>query len=374
MADVSAGENSFAGANVPSFRTILGPFGLALLLPCLAMGQETMFRLQLHGSWLEGTPLHASREQVLMLLKDGRVQDVNPVEAKNYSDLRHSFQGISAAELRGQLLNEFGKGYEVSGAGHYLVVHPAGTGNMWAPRFEELYRSFVVYCSARGFRLQEPRFPLVAVVYSQQADFERHLQKEQFVPPGQILGYYSPKTNRITMYDVTGGKSGSDWTVNADTIIHEATHQTAFNVGIHNRFGTTPQWVAEGLGTLFEAKGVWNSRAYNTQAARVNRGRFESYKRYVATKRDKNSISNLVSDDRLFQTNPDAAYSEAWALTFFLSETEPKKYQQYLTKVAAVPRFTEYKSAARMQDFVSVFGTNFSMLDARMQRFFGELK
>lgn len=369
----SAGELSFAGVIVPVAR-------LAAFLVCLAMlgpfaqAQEPLFRLQWHGDWLEGTPLYAKRDEVLMLLKDGRVQGIDPADAKNYSELKSSFHGLSAAELRGELLSEFGKGFEVSAAGHYLVVHPSGSGHIWAPRFEELYRSFVVYFSSRGFKLQEPRFPLVAVVYATQADFNRQLQREQFIPPGSILGYYSPKTNRITMFDVTAGKANADWTVNADTIIHEATHQTAFNVGIHNRFSSTPQWIAEGLGTMFEAKGVWNSRANSSQATRINRGRMEAFKQYSSSKRDKNAIADIVADDRIFQVDPNAAYSEAWALTFFLSETEPKKYQQYLAKVAAVPRFTEYSKAARLQDFVSVFGTNLSMLDARMQRFVRDLK
>lgn len=333
-----------------------------------------MFRLQWQGAWLEGTPLHANPDQVLLLLRDGRLKELDPSLAKNYSEVKGGYKGITTAEMRSQLIGEFGKGFEVSAAGHYLVVHPAGSSNVWAPRFEELYRSFVVYFSSRGFTLQEPRYPLVAVVYHKEADFQRQITRDAFTPPGPILGYYSPTTNRIAMYDVTTGKQGFDWTVNADTIIHEATHQTAFNVGVHNRFGTTPQWVAEGLGTLFEAKGVWNSRAHSGQSARINQGKLASYRKYVANKRDKNAIANLVSGDRLFQQNPEAAYSEAWALTFFLSESEPRKYQQYLARVAALPKFSEYTSVARLNDFTAVFGNNLPLLDARMQRFFKELK
>src|SRR5262245_20690259 len=32
-----------------------------------------------------------------------------------------------------------------------------------------------------------------------------------------------------------------------DTMIHEATHQVAFNTGLHSRLGCNPKWVVEGL-------------------------------------------------------------------------------------------------------------------------------
>ena len=61
------------------------------------------------------------------------------------------------------------------------------------------------------------------------------------------LGYYDPVTNRIYLYDVTAGQADPQkWHVNAETIIHEAAHQTAFNIGIHPRFATSPAWVVEG--------------------------------------------------------------------------------------------------------------------------------
>ena len=41
----------------------------------------------------------------------------------------------------------------------------------------------------------------------------------------------------------------------SDTIIHEATHQTAYNVGVHARFADQPRWLVEGLAMMFEAEG-----------------------------------------------------------------------------------------------------------------------
>src|SRR5690606_892049 len=116
-------------------------------------------------------------------------------------------------------------------------------------------------------------------------------------------------------------------------IVHEATHQTAFNTALHRRFAQTPTWVIEGLGTLFEPRGVWNSRDYPEQEDRINRERLDYFKAYRKSGRQPLSLMNLVADDRLFQTNPLAAYAEAWALTFYLTEKMPQKYGEYLAKI-----------------------------------------
>ena len=42
------------------------------------------------------------------------------------------------------------------------------------------------------------------------------------------------------------------------TIVHETTHQVAFNTGLHSRIGQTPKWVIEGSGD--DVRGSWNPR------------------------------------------------------------------------------------------------------------------
>ncbi len=355
-------------------RSLLAFLLLLALLSSPALSAEPLIRLKLEGRQLEGTPLAWSEQKITLLLRDGQVTEFPPAKAEEHSLVDGGFKSYSQAEIRGQLIREFGRGYEVSGVGHYLVVHPAGEKDQWAPRFENLYRSFVQYYAARGWQLTEPRFPLVAVVFPRQSDFQRHAAREGVPPNSGLLGYYSPVTNRILVYDVTA-QSGLDWTVNAETIVHEAAHQTAFNTGVHTRFGVAPRWVVEGVGTMFEARGVWQSRTYPNQADRINRGLLASYRRYVASgRRPKTAIAELVSSDRLFQASPTTAYPEAWALTFFLAEAESKRYLTYLAALAAKPPGTPYRAPERLKDFTDTFGSDLAMLDARLQRFIAGLK
>jgi len=164
-------------------------------------------------------------------------------------------------------------------------------------------RSFKIFFSVRGFQLHDPEFPLVAIIMRSKEEFYRYAQKEKAPLQAGILGYYSPLTNRVAMYDATDGRSNAAWHANAETIIHEAAHQTAFNTGIHSRFAPPPQWVAEGLGTLFEARGVWDSRNSSSLAERVNRGRLAQFRRLLG----KHKAETLV--DLVSSTNSSAATS-----------------------------------------------------------------
>src|SRR5690349_8794391 len=110
--------------------------GVLVLGAIEARGTEPLFRLDLAGRTLEGTPLALTDDKVILLTRDGGLAEFAPQEASNYSRLPGSFHSYSQAEIRGQLLREFGQGFEVSGVGHYLVVHPTGKRDQWAPRFE----------------------------------------------------------------------------------------------------------------------------------------------------------------------------------------------------------------------------------------------
>ena len=327
------------------------------------------------GARLEGTPLAWSDSRVFLLGRDGRLWDFAPNEAQDFRKTAAEFRPYTANMLRARLEGELGRAYEVSSTGHFLVAHSRGQKEQWAERFEQMYRSFIAYFSVRGFRLQQPPFPLVAVVWRSREDFLRYTVRDGVQPTNDLLGYYSLDTNRVSLFDVGSGRtSAADWERNFSTVIHEAAHQTAFNTGIHNRFAPPPRWVAEGLGTLFEARGVNNSRAYTNQTDRINRERLEEFRQYRNSRRKPDSVMQLIASDRVFDRDAAAAYGEAWMLTFYLVETLPREYAQYLARTASRPAFTEYTSAARLQDFTAVFGSDFRMLDARFLRFVDSLR
>jgi len=329
-----------------------------------------MLQTVVKGQKLEGLPLAWSADRVHLVARDGRLWEFSPGEAQDYQQTSGYFRGYSAAEMRSALERELGDHLDVTGTSHYLVAHPRGQGGQWAERFENLYRSFVHYFAVRGFRTAEPPFPLVAIVWTREQDFFRFAAGDgNPVGPG-VLGYYSPKTNRIALFDSSGGqKKGKEWEQDASTIIHEVTHQTAFNCSVHSRFILPPRWLAEGLGTLYEARGIYDSRTYQSQSDRVNRGRLKQFRQLVSSGRPACFFMELAGSDRIFSQSPGAAYAESWAFSFFLSETEPKKYCDYLALTMQGKPFDTPASAERVAQFVSVFGRDVQMLDAHFLRF-----
>jgi hypothetical protein len=178
----------------------------------------------------------------------------------------------------------------------------------------------------------------------------------------------------VFLFDITANKSGVDWSENAETIIHEATHQTSYNVGVHRRFAIQPRWLVEGLATMFEAPGVWSARYDHTQADRVNRGRLDGFREYMAKRRQAGSFATLLASDDAFRVNPDGAYAEAWALSFYLCETQPRQYAEYLARTAERAPFADYPAQERMADFQSAFGSDMKMFEAKFLRYMEEVK
>ena len=341
----------------------------------LAADARSMVEADINGVRVEGRMLYQHEQQLSLLARDGHWWTCKPAEATNTRSSSDDFRPYTASEMRARLAREMGDRFEVSGTRHFIVAYPKGQQEIWPQRFEELYGSCVHYFSIRGFTLSEPEFPLIAIVWRNRDEFRQAAKNEGAQLRDDVIGYYWQVTNRLMMYDLGGNAThGKNWQDTADTIIHEATHQTAFNTGIHNRFVNSPGWVAEGLATMFEPRGVHDSRNYPDQADRINRARLIQFRQFQVTKRSSDSIQDLVTSDQRFKDNSTGAYAEAWALTFYLVETMPRDYAQYLQKTAQRPQFKEYTASDRYADFVSVFGKDFRMLDARFIRYLKDIQ
>ncbi len=351
---------------------LVAVFTVGVLPSCPVLAGD-MIELSLTGKTLEGMPIAWNEEKIHLLGRDGRLWDFAPSEASNVRKMSSPFRGYSPSELRAVLLGELGNDYEVSGTGHYLIAHPRDQRDQWPEHFEDLYRSFVHFFSVRGFNPKPLPFPLIGVVCRSQSDFMR-ISAAQGQPVGRgILGYYELITNRITLFDM-GQANTARWKKNAAVLIHEATHQMAFNTGIHSRYHRPPLWVVEGLAMLFEAPGVYDSYNYTQPSDRVNRDRLAAFRKYVAPYHRPELIKAITASDEIFRLKTGAAYAEAWALTFFLIETEPRKYIDYLQCTAALAPFESDTPEQRVATFTAVFGSDWRMLEARFLRFIGGVK
>lgn len=329
-----------------------------------------MMRATLDGEPIEGQPLAWNSQQMLLLGRDGALHEFHPDDAKNAKKSAPGFVPYSISEVAGRLHFEFGRAFDISTSAHFVVVHPRGLGTPWAPRLESLFGTLANYMTVRGFRPTEPPTPLVAIVFRNADDYHRHAAAGGSPLPAGVVGHYDPISNRVFLFDASDGTG--DWGANAATMIHEAVHQAAYNIGVHRRFAEQPRWAVEGLAMVFEARGVWAPGPSRQIADRLNYERLDYFRR-TGDQRAADWLVRLVASDRSFEVDALNAYAEAWTLSFYLSETRQQDYSAYLARVASREAFTEYPAMERMTDFTAAFGSDFKLLAAQVQRFVEQL-
>jgi hypothetical protein len=157
-----------------------------------------------------------------------------------------------------------------------------------------------------------------------------------------------------------------------DTLVHEATHQLAFNMGLHPRIGENPRWVVEGLAMIFERE--MTPQAPRTQAAesRLNEERFEWFTHQARNRYTK--LPEFVAGDRPFAVATLDAYSQAWALTYYLAEKRPADFADYLQLIRGREPLTPYSAEQRLADFRKSFGDDVAWVEVQWLRFMDGLR
>ncbi len=340
----------------------------------LSAGDEFNFTLKIDTAEKshEGRPVAWNDHQFIMLRRDGRMLHFQMNEVTDFTKKSPHFSPYNHVKIQRHLQKLFGRRYEVSRTAHYVVVHPPGKRTEWAEPFEKLFQRFSHYFNVRGFLRRSPEFPLVVVVLRSRGEFNDVASSDGMFNPSSYVGYYSKVSNWVVTFQQSSGKQSSGaksrWDSDHLTLIHEALHQYAFNVGIHNRWAPTPKWCAEGLATMFETRGVNDSMTYNADKDRWHRHYLPYLQAAIRQGEAKRSLRSLVASDRLFEEDISFSYSMAWGLAYYLAETRPGNFNSYLQHVARREPFKEYTSGDRQADFIRYFGNNFEMLESQFQK------
>ena len=278
-------------------------------------------------------------------------------------------------------LEELPKGFEVYQTAHYMIFYNGSKAYAtWCGAlFERLYMAFRNTWTRQGFTLADPEFRLVAVVFADKASYVRYSEKTLGDSAESIFGYYEPATtNRIIMYDLTdqgvaqptgrNGRGGGMARISqflaspnapgaVSTIVHEATHQIAFNSGLHQRLSDCPKWFSEGIAMYCETPDLRSSKGWAGIGA-VNRGRLSQFREFLQQRRPVKSLQSLIVDDeRLIDTKQLIdAYAESWALTYFLVHKHPKEYIAYLKDLSRKQPLVVNGKAKRLAEFEKHFG------------------
>ncbi|MEO1998990.1 MAG: DUF1570 domain-containing protein [Planctomycetaceae bacterium] len=308
---------------------------------------------------------------LVLLLRDGQLLNLTPKRIQSRKPLVEPFQPLSTAELSQRLASEFGAGFQVVTTQHYVLCTNAGPhyARWCGALLERLLKSLNTHWRAARLKLHKPQFPLTAIIFSNAQQFANHAAKD--IGPGSagVRGYYSIPSNRIVLYDLTERsgqraqsaaeivRSVSRAPFNVATVVHEATHQIAFNNGLHVRFADNPLWLTEGMAMYFETPDLKNRTGWRT-VGKINPFRIGLFRKFASQRRGPASLSSLLRTDERFTQAESAgdAYAEAWALNYFLIKSRRKQYEQYLRLMQSKQPLDFGEPSQRLTEFQTIFG------------------
>lgn len=292
---------------------------------------------------------------------DGHIWIVQPEHIQDRASDETPLQPIDGDAMQQQLLSELPKGFKIYRTQHYVIGYNCS--EAYVKRvgllFEQLYRGFFTYWENQRWDLPKPDYPLVALVLADHSSFLQYSHAEIGEAANSLIGYYNLKSNRMTTFNVP------NWERNSATIIHEATHQLAYNCGMQTRYADNPMWVSEGLATFFEAPDRRNPNRWQ-RVGRVNPRKLLDWHKYIR-RRPADSLATLLSDDTRYRTRETAtdAYAEGWALTYFLIKTHRKEYVKYLRALSESKPLVELTDRERIAMFEQAFNTTLMKLDKK---------
>ncbi len=321
----------------------------------------------------------------------GFLRTIPAAAIKSIDDAPDATLGELREACKKRLLAEFGEGFSVKTTDRYLFVYNSSDGYAeWCARlFDNLADGFQRYADKNGFDLKERLEPMTVVVFAAKSEFVRYASNET---PGadQIAAYYNLETNRVVLYDLsetegTGAAatrrrrtfqetkeylSRPNAAFNVATIVHEATHQVAYNRGLFQRTGPFALWTAEGLSLLFEtpngkaSQGGWGYRSVFP----VNERQLAIFREVASRTSQKDALRDLIRQDK-FMVDLRASYATSWALFHYLYKKRPKELAEYMREIANKPPFTVYSPEDRIADFEKYFGNDWEKLTENLLKF-----
>jgi hypothetical protein len=313
-----------------------------------------------------------------------------PAESiRNRTSDSESLVRVDKKQLAERLLAELGPDFQAHDAKNYVVVfNTTRTYAKWCSSLlERLQKAFLAHWKKQGFDVHEPESPLAVLVFSDRNSYMRHAKAELGPNGGNAIGYYSLFTNRIVMYDLTGMQELRRQNSNRGTlhditlllsqpaaeplvatIVHEATHQIAFNCGLQVRLVDNPAWLTEGLAMYFETPDLSSNRSWSG-IGNVNYSRWNLYRQNANAGRERGVESLIATDNRIKESRTAVdAYAASWAWTYFLMKWHPDEYAAYLKTMAAKPLLEMDEPATRLADFRKHFGADLDALEEEFVR------
>ncbi len=305
--------------------------------------------------------------------------------------------------------NDFERPFKVKTTERFIFVYDTSDAYLqWLSALtNEVAKAFDKFCARLELETEEPSEPPTVVVFATREEFDVYASTLRGDPFGQgkgsPTGFYDHGSNRSVIYDMTDVEAArvanddgaapkdGDFSYrklkaeaktiktrvasggNTSTIVHEISHQLAFNYGVFSLRLRQPDWIVEGMATTFEptdddAPLGWRFR----NAFPVNEQRLRDF--VLAANDDENLalLDDIVASDR-FETELDAdGYAASWALFYYCYRKKPKELKLYIETLKKRPPRKVYSESERMKEFKECFGDP-SVVGKQFVRFIRDL-
>lgn len=329
---------------------------------------------------------------LLLEQADGRLDLYQPAAIAAREPIPPPVGVETPRDLGRRILGELPAGFDLLVTKHYVVCFDTSRQYaQWAASlFERLHDGFTNFWSQAGFDVRPPERPLIVVIFSDRSRYEEFASRDLGAATDRIVGYYNMLSNRVTTFDLTGvdalrghsqprprGQATTALLARPEaaglvaTLIHEGTHQMAFNCGLHQRLAPVPLWVCEGVATYFEAPDLASGHGWRA-IGMVNQPRRDQFLKLPG----QGWLEPLLRDDQAFR-EPDAAtdaYARGWALTAYLIKTKKKEFVGYLRTLAEKSPCEADSEQRRIEEFAAAFGEPDATLEQAVAAFVARMR
>ena len=324
---------------------------------------------------------------LLVKRANGKVDLVMPGDLVARTQLASTFRLLDGDELATDLIHQTGIGFQITQTDHYVICSNSSEEyakfcgrllELVFDRFEALFRDHPSY------RACEAKLPVI--VFSRGEQFQEFAQRQHpDVDFTDVPGYYSVRDNQIMLQDLSGDPRIASQSAirqvlvkhprQMATVVHEAVHQLAFNLGLQERMADNPLWLSEGLALYFET-GSRRSTLLWSRPGVVSPVHQPAFVQLASDDRLPIPVRELIQSDAFFQdpASMRTSYAESWALTTFLISKERTGFDRLVQQVSEREALVKVSAETKLREFETAIGKSADEIESEMIRYIRRLR
>ena len=287
-----------------------------------------------------------------LLLEDqsGRIHQLKADQVLELRQLPDPYIRLPPDQLAAHLLSEIGDGFAVTETEHYLICSDASElyTEFCSRLLEKVHTEFRKLFEQSSIRLNTVSDKLPVIIFRNAERFQQFARRQHPETDfTDVPGYYSVRDNQMLIAAASGDRafrSHSDVIRElrqsprqAETIVHEAVHQLAFNTGLQIRYADNPMWLSEGLAVYFESVNGRSNTTLWSRPGEPNRLHLPGFQAAIIDQnRLRLPLAELLASDNAFLSSEKLAdaYAESWMLTHYLIHNHRPAFDRLLTKLS----------------------------------------